>query len=57
MCICVLKTHLLSLIKKSVIERHNVISDANMVLYLQLEQLMCETDILVLSELPWEPQK
>lgn len=41
---CVLKTHLLSLIKKSVIERHNVIFDANLVLYLQLEQLMCESD-------------
>lgn len=55
--LCVLRTHLLSLIKKSVIKRHNVIFAANLVFYLQLEQLMCENDTAVLSELPWESRK
>lgn len=57
MHLCVLKTHLLSLIKKTVIERHNVVFAANLVLYLRLEQLMYDNDTLALSELPWEPQK
>lgn len=50
MHLCLFKKHSLSLIKKSVTERHNVIFDANMELF--LAQLMCENEILAFSELP-----
>lgn len=55
--LCLVKAHLLSLINKSVADRHSIIFAACVVLYSQLEQLMCENYILALSELSWEPQK
>lgn len=55
--ICVFLKQVLSLIKKSIIKKHNVIFAASLILNLQLEQVMCENDTPACTELTWEPPK